>query len=56
MLIEIKEKDTPESINKKLEALFVKVDCDEKERLNKFFGALHIKEDAVSLQRRWRDE
>ncbi|MDB5088291.1 MAG: hypothetical protein JWR09_2285 [Mucilaginibacter sp.] len=29
---------------------------DRKIRLNKFFGAIKFKEDAVVLQRRWRDE
>ncbi|WP_299586527.1 hypothetical protein [Mucilaginibacter sp.] len=29
---------------------------DRKVRLSKLFGAIKLKEDAVVLQRRWRDE
>ena len=56
MVIEIKKDDTPENIKKKLDALSAKIDEDKKERFSKFFGMLKIKEDAVTLQRRWRDE
>jgi len=56
MLVEIKQEDTPENIKKKLEALSNKVSEDKKARLSKFFWVLKLKEDAVTLQRRWRDE
>jgi len=56
MVIEIKKEDTPENVKKKLEALSNKVDEERKARLNKFFGVVKLKEDAVTLQRRWRDE
>lgn len=56
MVIVIKKEDTPENIKKKIKTLSDKVNEDKKERLNKFFGVLQLKEDAVTLQRRWRDE
>jgi len=56
MVIEIKKEDTPENIRKKLETLSNKVDDDKRARLTKLFGTLKLKEDAVTLQRRWRDE
>jgi len=56
MVVEIKKEDTPEEIDKKLKAFSNKVNTDKKARINKLFGAIKLKEDAVTLQRRWRDE
>ena len=56
MVVEIKKEDTSEDINKKLEAFSSKIIKDKKARLSKFFGIIKLKEDAVTLQRRWRDE
>jgi hypothetical protein len=56
MVIEIKQQDTPENIKKKLETLARQADEDKKARLSKLFGSLKLKEDAVTMQRRWRDE
>ncbi len=51
MGIEIKKKD----IEKKSGEFSTKISDDRKTRLSKFFGVLKLKEDAVTLQRRWRD-
>ena len=56
MVIEIKKDDTQEDIDKKLKEMSGKIAGDKKNRLNKFFGVVKLKEDAVILQRRWRDE
>jgi hypothetical protein len=56
MVVEIKKEDTPEEIDKKLKAFSDKVNTDKKARINKLFGTIKLKEDAVTLQRRWRDE
>jgi hypothetical protein len=56
MLIEIKKEDTPEEINQKLKMFSGKIADEKKTRLGKLFGAIKLKEDAVTLQRRWRDE
>jgi hypothetical protein len=56
MVVEIKKGDTPEEINKKLKMFSGKIAEDKKTRLDKLFGAIKLKEDAVTLQRRWRDE
>ena len=56
MVVEIKKEDTPEQIAEKLKAFSSKIAEDKKNRLSKLFGSLKLKEDAVTLQRRWRDE
>ena len=56
MEVEIKKEDTPEEIDKKLKAFSAKKAEDRKVRLSKLFGAIKLKEDALVLQRRWRDE
>jgi hypothetical protein len=56
MVVEIKREDTPEEINKKLKVFSGKIADDKKSRLDKLFGVLKLNEDAVTLQRRWRDE
>jgi hypothetical protein len=56
MVVEIKKEDTPEEIEKKLKVFSTKIDDDKKARLNRLFGSIKLKEDAVTLQRRWRDE
>jgi len=56
MVIEIKKADTPEDIGKKLKKFSDKLNEDKKKRLNKLFGSLKLEEDAVKLQRKWRDE
>lgn len=56
MVVEIKKEDTPEEINKKLKVFSGKIADDKKNRLDKLFGVLKLREDAVTLQRRWRDE
>ncbi|HEY8780968.1 MAG TPA: hypothetical protein VIM16_05070 [Mucilaginibacter sp.] len=55
MVVEIKKEDTPEAIEKKLKKFSSKVTEDKKKRLSRYFGILKLKEDAVILQRRWRD-
>jgi hypothetical protein len=55
MVVEIKKEDTPEEIGKKLKEFTNKITEGRKTRLSKYFGALKLKEDAVTLQRRWRD-
>jgi hypothetical protein len=56
MVVEIKKEDTPEEIEKKLKEFSGKINEDKKKRLSKFFGAIQLTEDPVTLQRRWRDE
>lgn len=56
MVVEIKKGDTPEQIAEKLKAFSGKIAEDKKNRLSKLFGSIKLKEDAVTLQRRWRDE
>lgn len=56
MEVEIKKEDTPEDIDKKLKAFSAKKTEDRKIRLSKLFGSVKLKEDALTLQRRWRDE
>jgi len=56
MEVEIKKEDTPDDISKKLKVFSSKIIENKKSRLSKFFGVLKLKEDAVTLQRRWRDE
>lgn len=56
MVVEIKKGDTPEDIEKKLKKFSGKITDDKKIRLSKYFGVLQLKEDAVNLQRKWRDE
>jgi hypothetical protein len=56
MVIEIRKEDTPGDIEKKLKEFSSKITEDKKKRLSKFFGVLKLREDAVTLQRRWRDE
>jgi len=56
MIVEIKKGDSPEDIDKKLKELSGKISDEKKSRLTKLFGVLKLKEDAVTLQRRWRDE
>ncbi len=56
MEVEIKKEDTPEDIDKKLKVFSAKKAEDRKIRLSKLFGAIKLKEDALTLQRRWRDE
>lgn len=56
MIIEIKKDDSPEEIKKKLADFSNKQSEDRKIKLSKFFGILKLDEDAVKLQRRWRDE
>ena len=55
MVIEIRKEDTPEEIKAKLRNFSGKISEDKKKRLSKFFGILELKEDPVTLQRRWRD-
>ena len=54
MEVEIKKEDTQEDIDKKLKVFSTKVAEERKAHLSKFFGVLKLKEDAVTLQRRWR--
>ena len=56
MVIEIKKGDTPEDIEKKLKKFSNKITEHKNARLSKYFGVLRLKEDAVTLQRKWRDE
>lgn len=56
MVVEIKRDDSPEVVEKKLKAFSAKISEDKKNRLSKYFGILKLKEDPVTLQRRWRDE
>ena len=56
MVIEIKKTDSPEEVKQKLKNYSDKVANQKNARLEKLFGAFHIKEDPVKLQRRWRDE
>jgi len=56
MIVEIKKGDNPHEVNKKLKALFAKISDEKKSRLTKLFGVLTLKEDAVTFQRRWRDQ
>ena len=56
MEVEIKKEDTPEEIDKKLKAFSAKKAEDRKTRLGKLFGSIKLNEDALTLQRRWRDE
>ena len=56
MVVEIKKEDTPEDIENKLKEFSNKITEDRKTRLSKYFGILKLREDAVTLQRRWRDE
>jgi len=53
MVVEMSSKDTKEEIDKKLRLLF-----ENKKGFDaqKFCGMLKLKEDVVTLQRRWRDE
>jgi hypothetical protein len=55
MEVEIKKEDAQENIDKKLKVFSNKLTDDRKARLSKFFGVINLKEDAVTLQRRWRD-
>jgi hypothetical protein len=56
MVVEIKKGDTPKEMAKKLQALSDKISQEKKARLSKLFGTIKLKEDAVTLQRKWRDE
>jgi hypothetical protein len=56
MEVEIRKEDTPEDIDKKLKAFLAKKTEERKIRLGKLFGSIKLKEDALTLQRRWRDE
>jgi len=56
MIVEIKKGDSPEDVDKKLKVLSDRISDEKKSRLTKLFGVLKLKEDAVTLQRRWRDE
>ena len=56
MVVVIKREDTPENISKKLKEFSDRSYQIKQARLSKYFGILKLKEDAVTLQRRWRDE
>jgi hypothetical protein len=56
MVVEISNKDTKEEIDKKPEPLFANKKNKKMFDSKKFCGVLKLKEDAVILQRRWRDE
>jgi len=52
----INKEGSLESVKKKLETPLSNDDEDREKRLNKLFGSLKLKEDAVTMERRWRDE
>ena len=56
MEVEIKQKDSPQDIEKKLKAFSKNVSDERKARVSKFFGAVKLADDPLTLQRKWRDE
>jgi len=56
MVIEIRKEDTPEEVKTKLRNFSLKRSKNKKKRLTQFFGVLKLKEDPVTLQRRWRGQ
>jgi general stress protein 26 len=53
--IEIKKGESLKEIQKRLR-LSVEASEERKKHLEKLFGCIKLKEDAVTRQRRWRDE
>jgi len=56
MVVKIKSSDSPEKIKKELQAIEDEQTKKRIARLKPLFGILKLREDPVTLQRRWRDE
>ena len=56
MVVVIKKGESSDKIDKKLKKIFDKTIEDRKARFEKFLGVIKLDEDAVVMQRRWRDE
>jgi restriction endonuclease S subunit len=59
MVVEIKQTDTPEEVEKKLLAIREETEkkkIERKERIMKHFGSIKIDIDPLELQRQWRNE
>lgn len=64
MIIEIKQSDSREEVEAKLQQMHDHVskkeeerqEKEKKEKLKSLFGSIKLKEDPVVMQRRWRDE
>ncbi len=56
MVVVIKQGDSPEKIDKKLQAIEDEETKKRIERLKPFFGVLKRKIDPLKLQKKWRSE
>lgn len=56
MVVVIKKGEASDKIEKKLKKIFDKTIEDRKARFEKLLGVIKLDEDAVVMQRRWRDE
>ncbi|MFI5161696.1 MAG: hypothetical protein ACHQHN_10490 [Sphingobacteriales bacterium] len=56
MVVIIKQGDSPEKIDQKLQAIEVEETKKRIERLKPFFGVLKRKIDPLKLQKKWRSE
>lgn len=56
MVVEIKKGDSTEKIEHEMSRISARNKEQKRERLAKFLGILKLQEDAVTIQRKWRDE